>query len=345
MSEEPIKFSPEFDGYVVKEKMEPNPKVSSTKYIVFFLITIFITSLTVRSVINSLNQPPVDFPLYEPVVIESGIGVRAITEILSEKNVVKSDTLLYYVLVLFYDPTNIKASAYIFDHPLTTIEVAKRLNEGDFDTDLIRFTHFEGERASKLAKRAAEVLPQFNTERFLTATQSLEGRLFPETYFIPVSYTDEDLLKLLTQTFDARTASLQDKINQHKLSLDEILILASIIEREANSVESKKMVSGILQNRLEINMSLQADASIEYILDKPLSELTPEDLEIDSPYNTYLYGGLPPTPIGNPGLDAMEAVLDPTPSDYFYYVTDDEGVFHYAKTYDEHLLNIERYLR
>jgi UPF0755 protein len=121
--------------------------------------------------------------------------------------------------------------------------------------------------------------------------------------------------------------------------------LASIIEREANSPESMKMVSGILQNRLTIDMPLQADASIEYILDKPLNALLPEDLKIDSPYNTYLNRGLPPTPIGNPGLTAIEAVLEPTLSKYLFYITDETGEFHYAEDFDQHRANIQRYLR
>ena len=92
-------------------------------------------------------------------------------------------------------------------------------------------------------------------------------------------------------------------------------------------------------------MALQADASIEYVLGKPLGELTPEDLEIDTPYNTYLYRGLPPTPIGNPGLAAIRAVLEPTSSDYLFYITDSEGNFYYAETFDEHRANIAKYLR
>ena len=138
---------------------------------------------------------------------------------------------------------------------------------------------------------------------------------------------------------------LDRQIQASKLSIDEILILASIIEREANTEESQKMISGIFQNRLAINMPLQADASIEYVLDKPLNELTPRDLEIDSPYNTYLNLGLPPTPIGNPGMEAIDAVLNPTKSDYYYYITDENGDFYYAKSYAEHLRNIEQYLR
>ena len=92
-------------------------------------------------------------------------------------------------------------------------------------------------------------------------------------------------------------------------------------------------------------MALQTDASIEYVLDKPLNELVPSDLEIDSPYNTYQNPGLPPTPIGNPGLEAIKAVLYPTPSKYLFYITGNDGNFYYAKNFDQHRLNIARYLR
>jgi UPF0755 protein len=146
-------------------------------------------------------------------------------------------------------------------------------------------------------------------------------------------------------TFAKETNDIQTLMDVHSLSYDEILVLASILEREANSEASMKIVSGILQRRLAEGMPLQADASIEYVLNKPLKELTPDDLKIDSPYNTYTNRGLPPTPIGNPGRTAILAVLEPTDTEYIFYITDEEGEFHYAKTYDEHLDNIERYLR
>lgn len=294
-----------------------------------------------------INEPSNNFPVNQQIIIEQGTDIRAITEILEDNGVVRSKHLLYYFIVFLYDPTSIKASTYIFEEPISTLEVARRLAEGDFDTDLIRFTHFEGERFELLALRADNNLPNFNTDNFLRIAeeQQLEGKLFPDTYFIPITFNEEDLLELLTKTFENQIASLSDQIESQSLNLEEILILASIIEREANTPESMKLVSSVLQNRLEIGMALQADASIEYILDKPLTELTPEDLKIDSPYNTYLYTGLPPTPIGNPGLDSIMAVLEPTPSNYFYYITGNDGEFYFSETYTEHLNNIEKYLR
>lgn len=295
--------------------------------------------------LTNLNEAPASFPVDTPITIEAGMDVRSIIAVLADANVVQSESLLYYALVLLHEPNSLKASSYVFESPLTTLEVANRLTEGDFDTDLIRFTNIEGERATLIAQRASVILPEFDPVAFVTMAEPLEGKLFPDTYFIPSSYTEEDLLDLLLETFDARLMPLAEKIAAHPLTLDEILVLASIIEREANDSESMKMVSGILQNRLDINMALQADASVEYVLDKPLSELTPDDLKIDSPYNTYLNTGLPPTPIGNPGLDSITAVLEPTVTENFFYITDDDGKFHYAETYNQHLRNIEKYLR
>lgn len=331
------------------EEQEDLPK--KAKVIKILKLIILVSGLFILAAnfalwkIITLNNPPLEFPDSKQIVIEQGTDVREITEILESENIVKSKNLLYYIIVLLHEPTNIMASTYVFEEPITTTEVAKRLVVGDFDTDLVRFTHFEGERVRQIADRAESVLENFSAEEFIKAAEPLEGRLFPETYFIPPSFTDEEMLTLMTDTFDDNLIEYNSRIQEHSLSLDEILVLASIIEREANSTESKKAVSSVLQNRMEIGMALQADASIEYILDKPLSELTPKDLEIDSPYNTYLYTGLPPTPIGNPGLDAIVAVLEPTESDYFYYITDNEGVFHYAKTYNQHLINIDRYLK
>lgn len=330
---------------------EPPRRVSvALKAILLLLGLAAVTGLVAGWMVLSLNQPSGDFPLNEPVVIAPGTPVREIATQLKTQGVVQSEQLLYYVLVFLHNPADLKASTYVFETPLDTLAVATRLTEGDFDTDLVRFTHIEGERVTAVATRAAKVFPNFNPENFVQTALSHEGKLFPETYFVPPSFDETQLLNLMLETYEEKIAPLRPDIASSSLTEDEVLILASILEREANSPESMGVVSGILQNRLEIGMALQADASIEYVLDTPLGKLPPGQLaselrEFDSPYNTYLYPGLPPTPIGNPGLDSITAVLRPTPSEYFYYITDDTGEFYYAKTYNQHLQNIARYLR
>ena len=249
------------------------------------------------------------------------------------------------MLNIFYDPKNIKASTYVFEEPLSTFSVAQKLVTGDFDNDLLKFTHIEGERATDIALRAKETLINFDDKRFLELAIPLEGKLYPDTYLIPKTFTAEQLVDLMLKTFNEKTRSIQTKLESYSLKFSDILILASILEREANSPESMRIVSDILQRRLKEGMALQTDASVEYILNKPLKELTAEDLKIDSPYNTYTNRGLPPTPIGNPGLIAITAVIEPTPNNFVYYITDKDGNFHYAKTYQEHLHNVNQYLR
>lgn len=345
MSDEPNLFIPETIQTGEDSETDKPPALLLKKifWIAFFSIVVSVGVF--YSLLKYLNTAPEFFPSGQPIVIETGMSAKNISNMFEQEKIVRSSALLYYILVLLHDPTEIKASTYVFEQPLPTSEVARRLTEGDFDTDLVRFTHFEGERVEQIAERAAEILPNFSRQHFIEIAEPFEGRLYPDTYFIPEAYTEQELFELLNNTFTNTITPLDAKIASSSLSLEEIVILASIIEREANSSSSMKMVAGILENRLALGMALQADASIEYILDKPLAELTTDDLDIDSPYNTYLYPGLPPTPIGNPGLEAIMAVLEPTESDYYYYITDNAGEFHYAKTYAEHLRNIEKYLR
>lgn len=326
----------------LSESLEPRKMIGLImKSVIVFLLLLVLALGTGYS----LNQPPDNFVAPSSFTIEMGEGAKSVTKHLEEQSIIKSGSFLYFVITLFYDAKNIKASTYVFETPLTSMQIAEKLVTGDFGNDLIKFTHIEGERATHIADQAERVLINFDADHFLERAVPLEGKLYPETYYIPKTFSADELIDLMVKTFAEKTQELQPQIDAYRLSYEEILVLASILEREANSPESMRMVSDILQRRLQEGMALQTDASIEYILDKPLKGLTPEDLEIDSPYNTYAQRGLPPTPIGNPGREAIMAVLEPTPNPYVYYITDDDGIFHYAITYDEHKANIAEYLR
>lgn len=292
-----------------------------------------------------LQSPLADFPITEQFVITPGSGLIEIAEQSKAAGLVRSKYLLLAELTLGNKQQTVKAGAYYFTESLTTAELAEVFFIGNPNGDLIRVTHIEGESAKSFAMRASETLPNFSTTEFISLNSTNEGFLFPDTYFVSKDYDAIKFTDLLLTTFADKTQVLKEQSEGHALVWDEIIILASILEREANSEESKKMVSGILQNRLRLGMALQADATIEYVLDKPLSLLTATDLEIDSPYNTYLYNGLPPTAIGNPGLKAIEAVIFPIESAYYFYITGRDGNFYYAKNFDEHRENIARYLR
>lgn len=311
----------------------------------FGLLILFVLAIFSYLSFQYLQSAPSNFPLNEGFVIEPGTGIKEVAINAKEAGLVKSSWLLYFYLITYLRETPPQASTYIFEHPHTLTQVAEFFAKGDHDSNLLSLTIPEGTSMKDIAKIAAAKLPNFNSELFFQIAVGQEGYLFPETYFIPNTYNEEDLYTLLNNTFSEKVKTLEPALSNHELTLTEIVILASIIEREANSIESMRMVSGILQERLRIGMALQVDASMEYVLEKPLSSLTAEDLKIDSPYNTYLNAGLPPTPIGNPGLDSIKAVLEPTESDYLFYITGDDGNFYYAKTFDEHKRNIERHLR
>lgn len=292
-----------------------------------------------------LVRPPSNFPLNDAVLIPRGLPASQIADLLEEKEVVRSSFILYLALLWKYDPSGVQAGTFLFDHPLSVFEVASRITTVGGTSNLISVTLPEGFTLAEYAKIAAEGLPDFSEDEFLELTSDREGYFFPDTYYVPADFTAAEMAALLEETYELRIAPFREEIAAHDLTEEEVIILASLIEREANTEESMKLVSGILQNRLEEGMRLQVDASLEYVLDRPLNTLTAADLEIDSSYNTYLYGGLPPTPIGNPGLQSIEAVLNPTESDYFYYLTDEEGDFYYAATFDEHQENIAKYLK
>jgi UPF0755 protein len=177
-----------------------------------------------------------------------------------------------------------------------------------------------------------------------------EGKYFPDTYLVPKQITLEAVRQLLRRTFDEKTAPLGLNNSASGLTAEEVIILASLVERETKTDADRALVAGVLSNRLKIGMKLDVDATVQYVIGFTKADgwwkknLTSEDLQIKSPYNTYLYAGLPPSPICNPGLAALKAVLDPTETDYFYYLSDKTGAMHYAVTFSEHKANIAKFL-
>ena len=205
-------------------------------WVLFWLLIGFAClSLTVGTVgVYILNQAPSQFSEPVSVEIELGTTVKAITRQLEEASVIRSGTLLYFVITLFYDPMDIKASRYVFTEPLTATDAAKRLVAGDFDSDLVRLTHIEGERVTVLAEVTETNLLNFDKAAFIARATPLEGRLYPETYYIPKDFSADELIDLMLQTFTEKTESIQVKMKDHPFGPDGVLILASILEREAN---------------------------------------------------------------------------------------------------------------
>lgn len=198
----------------------------------------------------------------------------------------------------------------------------------------IRITIPEGYAVKDIAERFKN-FRNFNGEKFLELSESKEGYLFPDTYFFTSKETPEEIIEKMENNFKVKAGDVQK----------DILIMASIIEKEARKPEDRRIISGILWKRIKEGMPLQVDAVFDYLLDKASHEITQADLKMDSPYNTYKHKGLPPTPICNPGLDAINAALNPVDSKYWYYLSDRNGTTHYAATFEQHKQNKFKFLR
>ncbi|HWQ89153.1 MAG TPA: endolytic transglycosylase MltG [Desulfitobacteriaceae bacterium] len=175
-------------------------------------------------------------------------------------------------------------------------------------------------------------------------TQRLEGFLFPDTYFFNKGDDPREVINTMLQRFSRElTTETQNQLAERKISVLEWVILSSLVEKEAKKETDRTLIASVFFNRLHLNMPLQSCATIQYILGTPKSKLLNTDLQISSPYNTYLNNGLPPGPIASPGHASLQAVLQPAQSDYLYFLAKSDGYHVFAKTLEEHLSNQKIY--
>ncbi len=196
-----------------------------------------------------------------------------------------------------------------------------------------------GDEFKKLAENPSQTL--YEQYPFLPKGASLEGYLFPDTYFFVPSATAESIIIKMLDNFDKKVdQDYRNTIVQNGDNLRDIIIFASVIEGEVSNAGDRRVVAGIFKNRLDIGMALQSDATIDYIKGIPEIKHTQSDIEIDSPYNTYKYPGLMPGPINNPSLESIEAAMAPQDTDYMYFLNNaNTGEIVFAKTFEQHIVN------
>lgn len=289
--------------------------------------------------------PPANFPSGDILVISRGSTVSDIAIQLHNANVIKRPAVLRFILRVTGAGGQVQAGPYLFEKPQNGLAIAYRLAKGIHGLPPVKVTFPEGLSVREMALRVEEAFPPLSAKDFLSAGKSQEGYLFPDTYLFPPDATIASIVKAMRENFDAKIKPLENDVRTSGLSLSDTVILASLIEKEARTTENRRLVSGVLHNRLRLGMLLQVDAVFGYIFSRDTYSPSYEDLKVNSPYNTYTHTGLPPGPINNPGLDSLQAAVMPTKTDYLYYLTDREGVMHYAKTYVGHQANQTKYLR
>lgn len=290
------------------------------------------------------RTPPKDFPLNTVITIEEGESLQNITNNLYADKVIKFPIIFRSAVIIMGGERNVIAGDYLLDKKEGPVDLAYRLIKGQFHLDILRITIPEGWSVYEIGDHLEKSLKNFDKDTFVELAEGFEGYLFPDTYFIADTARPKTVINLMRSNFEEQIKSIGGLATSTK-SLHEIITMASILEGEANTTESRKVVSGILWKRITAGMRLQVDATFKYINGKGSFQLTYDDLKIDNPYNTYVYKGLPPGPISNPGLDAINAALYPKTTRYLYFLTGKDGKMYYARTFEEHKRNKALYLR
>lgn len=303
--------------------------------LVLLLVIIFLSFLWWHRGISPVDKARNDKRIF---VIEKGEGIRSIAKRLKEEGFIK-DQIVFFVLVKRGGlEGKIQAGDFRLSPSMNAREVALELTHGTLD---VWVTIPEGLRSEEIGQVLKDKIPTYE-DSWAKQLAKNEGYLFPDTYLIPKDSDIDLVIKIMRSNFNKKWEEIKTSKD-----MEEVIILASIIEREAKFSQDRPIVAGILARRLALSIPLQADATVQYAIGSPPNWWkipTPENLKIKSPFNTYLNYGPPPSPISNPGLDSIKAAANPVKTNYLYYLSDKDGRMHYAENLEEHNKNIEKYL-
>lgn len=302
------------------------------------------------------------------VKVEPGSGTRDIADQLERQGLIRSSDLFLLYLKWHGEGSRFQAGAYEIRPGITFAQIVDKLNRGEVvQEETVRLTVPEGYTVMQIIELLEE--HGYNRDQLLKLAHShppavksasaaaipadtklripLEGYLFPETYEFKKGTTEQEVLDAMAVELDRKLTQLPEgwrmRLEALNITFHQFLTLASLIEREVAVASERALVSGVMYNRLRMKMPLQIDATIQYLFDKPKELLYNKDLQIESPYNTYLNAGIPPGPIASPSLAAMKAALYPAETKYLFYVTKKDGTNEhlFAETFEQHLRNIE----
>lgn len=295
--------------------------------------------------------------------IPSGSTTTTIAQLLYDNGLIKNvNVFKYYAKKEGYD-SKLKAGSFTLKKSMSVEELLDALVNKAHSNNTINLTIIEGLILEDTAKAISEQLSlDYNKiiglmkdanyfrdkHEFLKDNpniKDLQGYLLPETYNLYIGMSEEEVIDfLLTQFDNYYEDSIKPYLNNLDLSFEEIIILSSIVEKEAVVAEERPIIAGVFINRLNIGMKLQSCATVNYARGEWKDRLDGNDIQIDSPYNTYLYEGLPPTPINSPGVASIDAVIHSEDVDYMYFVAKGDGSHHFSVTYDEHMAAVQKYL-
>lgn len=293
------------------------------------------------------------------VDIPQGSGPASIGRRLVDAGVIRDRLGFRFEIVRSGLGRRLQAGEYRFDRPMTIKEVVEKIARGD--VYLIPITFREGLTVREMAQlfaskglgKADEFVALASDAQLIhgldPVAKDLEGYLFPDTYAMTRHATATQLVPRMVAGFEkALTPEIRSAAEAQGLNVRQLVTLASIVEKETGRPEERPLVAAVYSNRLKIGMALQCDPTIIYALQRANrydGNLTRENMQFDSPYNTYRYRGLPPGPIANPGRASLEAAAHPANVPYLYFVARGDGSHAFATTLDEHNQNVDEYQR
>jgi UPF0755 protein len=311
-----------------------------------FLFLILVSGVSYASFWYQTSLKPVGGSVEKVFVVKKGETSKNITLGLESEGLIKSAFAVRVYLYLTEIESSIEAGSFKISSNQSSQEIIEELQKGQLDKWV---TLVEGLRVEEIAE---ELSVEFEIDKEKFIDQAQEGYMFPDTYLIPVEAKEEKIVSILRSNFDKKVdREIKSKAKKQGLTTNELIILASIVERESNNTEERSIIAGVLLKRFREGTLIAADATIQYALGFQKEEktwwkkvLTAQDLELEGPYNGRKVVGLPPTPISNPGLSSIKAVVDPTKTAYYYYIHDSDGNPHFAETFSGHQDNIAKYL-
>lgn len=291
------------------------------------------------------------------ISIAEGQSLSGIADILEAEGLLDNKTYFKTLAFLLGKETDLRAGAYVVSDKSSVYALVRTFAGNSHDDVIITipegFSMRDVEARLKERTGVQYLLSGFRIKDFKEQyaflvdapdARTLEGYIFPDTYHFKPGFAPEAVIEKALQNFDSKvTLELRDEARAQDKSLFEVVVMASLIEKEIPDPDERRVVSGLLWKRLDAGVALQVDATVAFVLNK--TRLSRDDLQTPSPYNTYLHRGLPPGPIANPSLDAIEAALHPIESPYWYYLSKPTGETVFSKTLDEHNEARARYLR
>ena len=332
-----------------------------------FILTLIVVFVLVGGGALYYNHliAPADLTGEEKIIeIPQGYSVRSIANLLQEEDIIRKDLAFLIAVRLGGLQSQLQSGKYLLSPSMSTKEIIIRLAGGQVIDDRIKVTIPEGFDIKMIAQRLEEK-GLTTKDKFIQVAQDiekfnflflqdipkerkdpLEGYLFPETYHFSIDTSEEQMINTMLDRFNnIFNNEYIERAKELDMSIDDIVILSSIIEQETKFEMDRPGVAGVFYNRLKVGMPLQSDVTVLYALGEKKEQVLFKDLKIDSKYNTYKYPGLPIGPIGSFGESSLNAVLYPENNDYLYFIAKSDGYCVFNTTYDEHMEDVRKHLR